>query len=54
MAITKLDVVTYRDGTPIPEVTDATEWENLKTGPGVIITMITSGTTMASCTTGMQ
>jgi len=23
---------TYRDGTPIPEVTDATEWENLTTG----------------------
>ena len=23
---------TYRDGTPIPQVTDATEWENLTTG----------------------
>jgi uncharacterized protein (TIGR02145 family) len=27
-----LDVATYKDGTAIPEVTDATEWENLKTG----------------------
>jgi uncharacterized protein (TIGR02145 family) len=27
-----LDVTTYRDGTPIPEVTDPTEWENLTTG----------------------
>ena len=26
------EMVTYRDGTPIPEVTDATEWENLTTG----------------------
>jgi uncharacterized protein (TIGR02145 family) len=26
------DVVTYRDGTPIPQVTDNTEWENLTTG----------------------
>lgn len=26
------EVVTYRDGTPIPQVTDATEWANLKTG----------------------
>ena len=25
-------VVTYRDGTPIPQVTDATEWANLTTG----------------------
>ena len=25
-------MVTYRDGTPIPEVTDATEWSNLTTG----------------------
>ena len=24
--------ITYRDGTPIPQVTDATEWENLTTG----------------------
>jgi uncharacterized protein (TIGR02145 family) len=24
--------VTYRDGTPIPQVTDATEWNNLTTG----------------------
>ena len=24
--------ITYRDGTPIPEVTNATEWENLTTG----------------------
>jgi len=24
--------ITYRDGTPIPEVTDNTEWENLTTG----------------------
>jgi uncharacterized protein (TIGR02145 family) len=27
-----LDVTTYRDGTPIPEVTDPTAWKNLKTG----------------------
>ena len=26
------EMVTYRDGTPIPEVTDATEWQNLTTG----------------------
>ena len=26
------EMVTYRDGTPIPEVTNATEWENLTTG----------------------
>jgi hypothetical protein len=24
--------ITYRDGTPIPQVTNATEWENLNTG----------------------
>jgi uncharacterized protein (TIGR02145 family) len=27
-----LDVSTYRDGTPIPQVTDPTAWENLTTG----------------------
>jgi len=27
-----LDVTTYRDGTPIPQVTDPTEWANLTTG----------------------
>ena len=27
-----LDVTTYRDGTPIPEVTDPTAWSNLTTG----------------------
>lgn len=27
-----LDVTTYRDGTPIPQVTDDTEWSNLTTG----------------------
>ena len=27
-----LDVSTYRDGTPIPQVTDPTQWENLTTG----------------------
>ncbi len=27
-----LDVATYRDGTPIPEVTDPTQWANLTTG----------------------
>ena len=27
-----LDVTTYRDGTPIPEVTDQTQWNNLTTG----------------------
>ena len=26
------EMVTYRDGTPIPQVTDETEWENLTTG----------------------
>jgi len=26
------EMVTYRDGTPIPQVTDQTEWENLTTG----------------------
>ena len=26
------DMVTYRDGTPIPQVTDNTEWSNLTTG----------------------
>jgi len=31
-AIENATVVTYRDGTPIPEVTDATEWSNLTTG----------------------
>ena len=31
-AIENAKVVTYRDGTPIPEVTDATEWGNLTTG----------------------
>jgi len=29
---TNLDVVTYRDGTPIPQVTDQTQWKNLTTG----------------------
>jgi uncharacterized protein (TIGR02145 family) len=27
-----LDVTTYRDGTPIPQVTDPTQWARLKTG----------------------
>ena len=31
-AIENAKVVTYRDGTPIPQVTDATEWTNLTTG----------------------
>ena len=26
------EMVTYRDGTPIPQVTDTTEWQNLTTG----------------------
>jgi uncharacterized protein (TIGR02145 family) len=26
------EMVTYRDGTPIPQVTDVTEWQNLTTG----------------------
>jgi hypothetical protein len=26
------EMVTYRDGTPIPEVTDPTQWSNLTTG----------------------
>jgi uncharacterized protein (TIGR02145 family) len=29
---TNLDVTTYRDGTPIPQVTDPTAWANLTTG----------------------
>jgi uncharacterized protein (TIGR02145 family) len=29
---TNLDVATYRDGTPIPQVTDPTQWANLTTG----------------------
>jgi len=31
-AIENAKVVTYRDGTPIPQVTDATQWSNLTTG----------------------
>jgi hypothetical protein len=31
-AIENTEVVTYRDGTPITQVTDATVWENLTTG----------------------
>jgi len=31
-AIENAEVVTYRDGTEIPQVTDATEWANLTTG----------------------
>lgn len=31
-AIENAEVVTYRDGTPIPQVTDASEWANLTTG----------------------
>jgi uncharacterized protein (TIGR02145 family) len=31
-AIKNLDVSTYNDGTPIPEVTDPAEWANLTTG----------------------
>ena len=31
-AIENAEVVTYRDGTPIPQVNDATEWANLTTG----------------------
>lgn len=27
-----LDVTTYRDGTPIPQITDPTQWKNLTTG----------------------
>ena len=30
--LSNAEVVTYRDGTPIPQVTDATEWSNLITG----------------------
>jgi uncharacterized protein (TIGR02145 family) len=29
---TNLEVTTYRDGTPIPQVTDQTQWANLTTG----------------------
>ena len=29
---TNLDVATYRDGTPIPQITDPTQWGNLTTG----------------------
>jgi len=31
-SVKNAEVVTYRDGTPIPQVTDADEWENLLTG----------------------
>jgi uncharacterized protein (TIGR02145 family) len=31
-AIENAEVVTYRDGTPIPQVTDPNEWANLTTG----------------------
>ena len=31
-AIENVEVVTYRDGTPITQVTDQTEWNNLNTG----------------------
>ena len=31
-AIENAEVVTYRDGTPIPQVTDGIAWENLTTG----------------------
>ena len=31
-SIENAEVVTYRDGTPIPQVTDANEWQNLTTG----------------------
>jgi uncharacterized protein (TIGR02145 family) len=31
-SITNLEVTTYRDGTPIPQVTDPTQWGNLTTG----------------------
>lgn len=30
--VRNLDVTTYRNGDPIPEVTDPTEWDNLTTG----------------------
>jgi uncharacterized protein (TIGR02145 family) len=31
-SVTNLDVTTYRDGTPIPQVTDPNAWANLTTG----------------------
>ena len=31
-AIENAEVVTYRDGTPIPQITDGAEWESLTTG----------------------
>ena len=31
-AIENAEVVTYRDGTPIPQVTDPNEWSRLMTG----------------------
>lgn len=31
-AVKNAEMITYRDGTPIPQVTDATEWANLTTG----------------------
>ena len=33
------EMITYRDGTPIPQITDATEWANLTTGACVIMIM---------------
>lgn len=32
LAIANAQVITYRDGTPIPQVTDISEWSNLTTG----------------------
>jgi uncharacterized protein (TIGR02145 family) len=43
---TNLDVSTYRDGTPIPQVTDPTDWKNLSTGAWCYYANVTSnGTT---------
>jgi hypothetical protein len=45
LAKQQLDVTTYRDGTPIPQVTDRNAWENLKTGACVITIMMQIMTT---------
>jgi uncharacterized protein (TIGR02145 family) len=42
---TNLDVNTYRDGTPIPQVTDPTAWANLTTGAWCYYANNTAGTT---------
>jgi hypothetical protein len=49
-----LDVATYSDGTPIPQVTDPTAWANLTTGAWCYYNNDSAtGTTLVNCTIGM-